>query len=197
MKKDKRIIIGISGASGAIYGIRALEALKNSGIETHLLISRAASITINQETDYKISDVKKLADFSYNIEDIGASIASGSFKTIGMMVVPCSMKTMSEISTGITSNLISRAADVTLKERRKLVLAVRETPFHLGHLRTMTNLTEMGAIIAPPLAAFYPHPKSIDDIVNHNIGRLLDLFNIDTSLVKRWEGIGNSYSSST
>lgn len=184
----KRLIIGISGASGAIYGIRLLQALKESDIETHLVISRAGHITISQETDFKVSDVSKLADVTYNIEDIGAAISSGSFETLGMVVAPCSVKTMSEICTGVTSNLISRAADVILKERRKLVLAVRETPFHLGHLRTMTALSEMGAIIAPPLSAFYPNPQTIDDLINHNTGRLLDLFGIDNSLVKRWNG---------
>lgn len=189
MENNKKIIVGISGASGAIYGIRVLEALKAAGVETHLVISKAAGITITQETSWKVSDVTKLADFSYNIEDIGAKISSGSFKTMGMIVAPCSVKTMSEIACGVTSNLISRAADVVLKERRKLVLAVRETPFHLGHLRTMTSLAEMGAVIAPPLAAFYPQPTNIDEIINHNTGRLLDLFDIETNLVKRWGGL--------
>lgn len=188
MKNTRKIIVAISGASGAIYGIRLLETLKQAGIETHLIISKAAGITINLETGWKVSAVAKLADFTYNVEDISARISSGSFKTSGMVVIPCSVKTMSEISTGITSNLISRAADVILKERRKLVLAVREVPFHLGHLRTMTNLTEMGAIISPPLPAFYPQPKTIDDLVNHSVGRILDLFDIETNLVKRWEG---------
>ncbi len=190
MKKDiknNRLAVGISGASGAIYGIRLLEELKKAGVETHLVISRAACITIVQETDYKVSDVQKLADKFYNIDDIGAAISSGSFQGLGMVIAPCSVKTMSEICTGVTSNLLSRAADVTLKERRKLVLAVRETPFHLGHLRTMTALAEMGAIIAPPLPAFYPNPQSVDDIINHSTGRLLDLFQIETDLVKRWK----------
>ena len=187
---NNKIIISISGASGAIYGIRALEALKDSDVETHLVISKAARITINQETNYKLSDVEKLADVNYNIDDIGAAISSGSFNTMGMIVAPCSVKTMSEICTGVTSNLISRAADVILKERRKLVLAVRETPFHLGHLRTMTNLTEMGAIIVPPLPAFYPKPESINQIVDHSVGRLLDIFDIENNLVKRWNGLG-------
>lgn len=188
MKKD-RLIIGISGASGAIYGIRLLEALRETDVEAHLVISKAAGITIGQETNYKVSDVQKLADVCYNIEDIGAAISSGSFKTRGMVVAPCSVKTMSEICTGITSNLLSRAGDVVLKERRKLVLAVRETPFHLGHLRTMTQLSEMGAMIVPPLPAFYPNPKSVDDIVNHSVGRLLDLFDIENDLVQRWRGL--------
>ena len=186
---DKKIIIAISGASGAIYGIRLLEVLKQTNIETHLIISKAARITIAQETKYKVSDVEKLADKNYNIEDIGAAISSGSFNTMGMIVAPCSIKTMSEICTGVTSNLISRAADVILKERRKLVLAVRETPFHLGHLRAMTALTEMGAIIVQPLPAFYPKPETVEEIVDHSVGRLLDIFQIENNLVKRWGGL--------
>jgi 4-hydroxy-3-polyprenylbenzoate decarboxylase len=184
-----KLIIGISGASGAIYGIRLLEELKKANVETHLVVSRAAKITIAQETDLKVSDVIKLADFSYNIDDIGARIASGSFRTLGMVIAPCSVKTMSEIATGVTSSLLTRAADVVLKEQRKLILAVRETPFHLGHLRTMTSLAEMGAIIAPPLPAFYIKPQTIDDLINHNIGRLLDLLGIENELVNRWEGL--------
>jgi len=189
MKKNDKIIVGISGASGAIYGIRLLEALKSAGVETHLVISKSAGIAINAETDWKVSDVMKLADFQYNIEDIGARISSGSFKTMGMIILPCSVKTMSEIATGVTSNLLSRSADVVLKEHRKLVLAVREAPFHLGHLRTMTHLAEIGAIIAPPLPAFYPRPKTVDEIINHNVGRLLDLFGIEANLVQRWDGL--------
>lgn len=188
MQKSQKIIVGISGASGAIYGIRLLEELKKSKIETHLVISKAAGITITQETGYKVSDVSKLADFSYNIDDIGARIASGSFKNMGMVVAPCSVKSMSEIATGVTTNLLSRAADVALKDRRKVVLAVRESPFHLGHLRSMVHLAEMGAIIAPPLPAFYHMPQSVDDIINHSIGRILDLFDIETDLVQRWDG---------
>lgn len=186
--KNNKLIIGISGASGAIYGIRLLEVLRDSDIETHLIISKSAGITITQETDYKVSDVQKLADVCYNADDIGAAISSGSFKTMGMVIAPCSVKSMSEIATGVTSNLISRAADVVLKERRKLVLAVRETPFHLGHLRTMASLSEMGAMIVPPLPAFYPNPKTIDELVNHSVGRLLDIFDIESDLVKRWKG---------
>lgn len=189
MQKSQRIIVGISGASGAIYGIRLLEELKKSGIETHLAISKAAGITISQETKWKVSDVAKLADYSYNIEDISARIASGSFKTMGMVVMPCSVKAMSEIASGFTTNIISRAADVVLKERRKLVLAVRESPLHLGHLRNMARLAEMGAIIAPPVPAFYQMPQSIDDVINHFIGRIFDLFDIETDLVKRWDGV--------
>lgn len=182
-----RIIVGISGASGAIYGIRLLQALRDAGVETHLIISKAAGITITQETSFTLSDIKSLADVTYNIDDIGAAISSGSFQTSGMVIAPCSVKTMSEIATGITPNLLSRAADVVLKERRKLILAVRETPFHLGHLRTMTSLAEMGAIIAPPLPAFYPNPQTVDDIINHSTGRLLDLLGLDNTLVKRWK----------
>lgn len=189
MKKSRKLIIGISGASGAIYGIRLLEALAKTDVETHLIISKAAGITITQETALKVSDVTALADYNYNIDDIGASISSGSFKTMGMVIMPCSVKSMSEIACGVTTNLISRAADVILKERRKLVLGLRESPLHLGHLRNMTNLCEMGAIIAPPLPAFYPQPETIDDIVNHNIGRILDLFDIDNSYAARWNGI--------
>jgi 4-hydroxy-3-polyprenylbenzoate decarboxylase len=185
-----RLIIGISGASGAVYGLRLLEALKLTDIETHLVISRAGNITIFQELGLKISDVTKLADVSYNIDDIGAAISSGSFATIGMVIMPCSVKTMSEIATGVTSNLLSRSADVVLKERRKLILSVRETPFHLGHLRTMTSLAEMGATIVPPLPAFYPHPKTLDDIVNHSVGRVLDLLGVENELVSRWKGLG-------
>lgn len=185
----KKLIIGISGASGAIYGIRLLETLRNSDIETHLIISKAAHITIAQETGRKISDIRELANHHYAIDDIAAPISSGSFRTAGMVIAPCSVKTMSEIATGVTSNLLSRAADVILKERRRLVLMVRETPFHLGHLRTMTKLSEMGATITPPLPAFYPNPRTVDDIVNHSVGRTLDLFEIDSPLVARWEGI--------
>lgn len=188
MKKN-RIIIAITGASGAIYGIRILEELKEVGVETHLVISKSAQLTILQETDFKIPDIQKVADFTYPVNDIGAAISSGSFKSMGMIIAPCSIKTMSEIATGVTSNLISRAADVILKERKKLVLMVRETPLHLGHLRTMANLTEMGAIVAPPMPAFYPNPKNIDEIINHTVGRTLDLFDIESGLVKRWNGL--------
>ncbi len=196
MKTKGQIIVGISGASGAIYGIRMLEVLKSIGIETHLIISKAARITIAQETGYKINQVTDLADNYYNIDDIAAKISSGSFKTSGMIIIPCSMKTIAEIATGCTTNLISRAADVILKERKKLVLSVRETPFNLVHLRNMVSLTEMGAIIAPPLAAFYPKPQILDDLINHNIGRILDLFDIEANIVQRWGGIQkqkNSY----
>jgi len=187
-EQPRRLVIGISGASGAIYGVRMLEILKGSGIETHLVMSRSAEMTLAYETDYKARDVKKLASVTHPIGDIGASISSGSFPTMGMVIAPCSIKTMSEIACGVTSTLLSRAADVVLKEKRRLVLAVRETPLHGGHLRTMTALFDMGAIIAPVVPAFYNKPQTIDDIVNHTVGRLLDLFGIDTGMVKRWQG---------
>jgi 4-hydroxy-3-polyprenylbenzoate decarboxylase len=186
--EPRRLVVGISGASGAIYGVRMLEILKNSGIETHLVMSRSAEMTLAYETDLKARDVRKLASVTHPIGDIGASISSGSFPTLGMVIAPCSIKTMSEIAAGVTSTLLSRAADVVLKERRRLVLAVRETPLHGGHLRTMTALFDMGAIIAPVVPAFYNRPQTIDDIVNHTVGRLLDLFGIDTGVVKRWQG---------
>jgi 4-hydroxy-3-polyprenylbenzoate decarboxylase len=184
----RRLIIGISGASGIVYGIRMLELLRDTDVETHLVMSRSAEMTLAYETDLKVKDVRALATVNHPNTDIGASISSGSFRTIGMAVAPCSIKTMSEIATGVTGSLMSRAADVVLKERRRLVLAVRETPLHGGHLRTMTQLADMGAVIAPIVPAFYNRPKSIDDIINHTVGRLLDLFEIDLPVVKRWEG---------
>jgi 4-hydroxy-3-polyprenylbenzoate decarboxylase len=186
--KPRRLVIGISGASGAIYGIRMLELLRGTDIETHLVISRSAEMTLAYETDFTTKDVRALACVSHPNSDIGATISSGSFRTMGMVVAPCSIKTMSEIATGVTSSLLSRAADVVLKERRRLVLAVRETPLHGGHLRTMAQLADIGAIIAPIMPAFYNRPKTVDDIVNHTVGRLLDLFGIDTAVVKRWQG---------
>jgi len=183
----QRIIVGISGASGIIYGIRALELLKKLDIESHLVMSKAAEMTLAYETDYKAKDIKELATEFHPIGDIGASISSGSFHTLGMLIAPCSIRTMSEIATGITGTLLSRAADVVLKERRRLVIGLRETPLHTGHLRTMTQLSEMGAVICPVVPAFYNRPKSLDDIVNHSVGRMLDLFDIDTGVVKRWK----------
>jgi flavin prenyltransferase len=184
----RRLIIGISGASGAIYGIRMLELLRDTDIETHLVISRSAEMTLAYETDFTTKDIRALAAVNHPNSDIGATISSGSFRTMGMVVAPCSIKTMSEIATGVTGSLLSRAADVVLKERRRLVLAVRETPLHGGHLRTMTQLADIGAIIAPIMPAFYNRPKTVDDIINHTVGRLLDLFGIDTAVVKRWQG---------
>ena len=186
MKTPRRLIIGVTGASGAVYAKTALEALRKTDVETHLILSRASEMTIRYELDMSGADFAALADHRYAIGDIGAAISSGSFKTLGMLIVPCSVRSMSEIATGVTSTLLTRAADVVIKESRKLVLAPRETPFHLGHLRTMTSLAEMGAIIAPPLPAFYAEPQTIDDLVGQSVGRLLDLFDIETPLVKRW-----------
>lgn len=184
--KNQKLIVGVTGASGVVYAKRALELLREASVETHLVVSKAAEMTLSYELDMKAADLAALADHRYAIGDIGAPISSGSFKTIGMLITPCSVKTMSEIATGVTSNLISRAADVVLKERRKLVLMVRETPFHLGHLRTMTSLTEMGAIIAPPLPAFYAEPKSVEALVDQSVGRTLDLLGLEASVTKRW-----------
>lgn len=186
MNSPRRIIVAITGASGAVYGKRTLEALKSAGVEAHLVVSKAAELTLKYELDVKATDLESLATNRYSATDIGAPISSGSFKTDGMIIAPCSVKTMSEIATGVTTNLISRAADVILKERRRLVLMVRETPFHLGHLRTMTALAEMGAIIAPPLPSFYIEPKTIGELVDQSVGRVLDLFDIDSPLVQRW-----------
>lgn len=186
-KSVDRIIVGISGASGIVYGVRMLEALKAAGVETHLVVSKAAEMTLAYEMDLKAKDLRDLADVYHPMTDIGASISSGSFPTLGMVIAPCSVRTMSEIATGVTGSLMSRAADVVLKERRRLVLAVRETPLHTGHLRTMLQLSEMGAIIAPVMPAFYNRPQSLDDIVNHSVGRMLDLFGIDSGIVKRWK----------
>jgi 4-hydroxy-3-polyprenylbenzoate decarboxylase len=184
----RRLTIGISGASGIVYGIRMLELLRETDVETHLVMSRSAEMTLAYETDLKIKDIRAFARVNHPNTDIGASISSGSFQTMGMVVAPCSIKTMSEIATGVTGSLLSRAADVVLKERRRLVLAVRETPLHGGHLRTMTQLADMGAIIAPIVPAFYNRPKTIDDIINHTVGRLLDLFGLDMPVVRRWQG---------
>ncbi|WAC61078.1 UbiX family flavin prenyltransferase [Brevundimonas sp. SL130] len=188
-KPPYRLVVGISGASGAIYGARVLDALKDLGVESHLVVTKAALLTLSQETDLSPADLTAKASVVHKLADVGATIASGSFKTLGMIVAPCSVKTMSEIATGVTSSLLTRAADVTLKERRPLVLMVRETPFHLGHLRTMTALAEMGATIAPPLPAFYARPGSILEMVDQSVGRTLDLFGLDWSAVRRWEGL--------
>jgi len=182
----QRLIVGISGASGIIYGVRMLEALKDTAVETHLVMSKSAEITLAYEMTAKVADIHALADVVHPIHDIGASISSGSFHTEGMIIAPCSVRTMSEIAVGTTTSLISRAADVVLKERKRLVLMVRETPLHTGHLRTMTQLSEMGAIISPPMPAFYQRPETIDDIVDQTVGRALDLFGLDTGIVKRW-----------
>ncbi len=183
---SNRLIVGISGASGVVYGVRLLEVLKDAGFETHLVMSKSAEITLAYETDLKIAAVKALAHTVYPNSDIAAAISSGSFKTRGMIIAPCSIRTVSEIATGVTSSLMSRAADVVLKERRRLVLMVRESPLHTGHLRTLTTASEIGAIIAPPLPGFYAKPETIADMVDHTVGRVLDLFDIDVGLVRRW-----------
>ena len=184
--KAERLVIGLSGASGVAYGIRALEACAELGIESHLVMTKPAEMTIGYETKLSPKQVAAKADYSYAVTDIAAPIASGSFRTKGMLVAPCSVRSMSEIATGVTTNCLTRAADVMLKERRPLVLMVRETPLHLGHLRTMTALTEMGAIILPPVPAFYAEPRSLADLVDQMVGRALDLFGYDWPDMKRW-----------
>ena len=187
MDQPQRLIVGISGASGIIYGVRLLEALRETPIETHLVMSKSAEITLAHEMKgTKTADVQALADVVHPIGDIGASISSGSFRTLGMIVAPCAIRSMSEIAHGTTGNLLTRAADVVLKERRRLVLMLRETPLHLGHLKTMTQVTEMGAIIMPPVPAFYQNPQTLEDIVRQSVGRVLDLFDIDLGIVERW-----------
>jgi flavin prenyltransferase len=186
-----RMIVGISGASGAAYGVAALKALRAAGIETHLVISKSGQITASHELQMSFSEIAALGDVVYRIGDVAAAISSGSFQTMGMLVAPCSIRTLSEIASGVTSSLLTRAADVVLKERRRLVLMVRETPLHLGHLRSMTAVTEMGAIVMPPVPAFYARPETVDDIVRHSVGRALDLFGVGNDLVSRWgEAIG-------
>lgn len=184
-----RLIIGLSGASGLIYGIRLLEVLhKQPEVETHLVMTQSAKMNIALETPWTVSDVKALATQVHSIKDISASIASGSFRTDGMIVAPCSIKTLSAIANSYADNLLVRAADVVLKERRRLVLVPRETPLHLGHCRLLVKVSEMGAILAPPDPAMYIRPKSVDDLVNHHVGRLLDLFGLDVGIVQRWNG---------
>jgi 4-hydroxy-3-polyprenylbenzoate decarboxylase len=187
---SKKMIVAITGASGTIYGIRLLEALSSIGVETHLIMSDSAKITMAMETTFSPSYVESLATEVHSTKNVGASIASGSFRTMGMVVAPCSVHTMSDIAWGSTSNLITRAADVVLKERRRLILLFRETPLHAGHIKTMAQVTENGAIVMPPVPALYSNPKSIDDIIDHTVGRVLDLFDLDNDLVKRWNGIG-------
>lgn len=184
-----RIVVGISGASGAIYGVRTLEVLRRIGVETHLVLSETAGQTIEYETDYSLDQVLAMATQVYPVHDVAASISSGSFKTDGMIVAPCSIKTLSGLANSYNDNLLTRAADVTLKERRKLVLVVRETPLHLGHLRLMTGATEMGAVILPPMPAFYHRPQSVDDIIDQTIGKVLDQFGLDAALFSRWSGL--------
>jgi flavin prenyltransferase len=182
----RRLIVGISGASGVIYGARLLELLRPLAVETHLVISRTADVTLAVETDLKPATVRDRADVVHANNDMAAPISSGSFKTMGMVVAPCSIRSMAEIASGVTTTLLSRAADVVLKERRRLVLLVRETPLHTGHLRTMTALSEMGAVIAPPVPAFYAKPQTLDEMIDQTLGRILDLFDLETGLVRRW-----------
>lgn len=187
----KRFIIGISGASGVVYGVRLLEILRQAKMETHLVMSRSAEVTLAHETNLKVAAVRAMADVAYAVDDVAAAISSGSFKTEGMIVAPCSVRSLSEIATGVTTSLLTRAADVTLKERRRLVLLVRETPLHTGHLRSMAQASEMGAVVFPPVPAFYTRPKSVSDIVDQTLGRALDLFGMEAGTVKRWgEQIG-------
>jgi polyprenyl P-hydroxybenzoate/phenylacrylic acid decarboxylase-like protein len=189
--RPQRLIVAITGASGAIYGVRLLEQLRAMPFwETHLVISNAGVLTASEELGLKRNDIEALADVVHNVKDIGAAVSSGSFRTAGMVIAPCSMKTLAEIANGFADNLISRAADVVLKERRRLVLLARETPLNLAHLRNMTAVTEMGGIVFPPVPAFYTRPSSLDDVVNHTVGRVLDLFDIDhRDLVQRWHGL--------
>lgn len=187
----RRLIVGITGASGAIYGVRLLRLLQTTDIETHLVMSRSAKITLTQEMDIGATDVAALASVVHPVDNIGASISSGSFKTMGMVIAPCSMRSLAEIASGVTSSLVTRAADVALKERRRLVLLVREAPLHLGHLRSMTAATEMGAIIYPPVPAFYARPTGLEQMVDHTLGRVLDLFEIENTAVSRWDGLNS------
>jgi len=185
---NQRLVVAISGASGIIYGIRTLERLRELGIETHLVMTRAAKITLSHETDLKVADVEALASVVHPEDDVGASISSGSFRTLGMIVAPCSIRSLSEIACGVTSGLLARAADVVLKERRRLVLLVREAPLHAGHLKSMLAATEMGAIIVPPVPAFYFRPTSLDEVIDQTVARALDLFGLEAHGVQRWEG---------
>jgi len=182
----RRLVVGISGASGVVHGVRVLDACRELDIETHLIVSRAGALTLSQETDLSLSQLSAKASRVYRVGDVGAAVASGSFRTMGMIIAPCSVRTMSEIASGVTSSLLTRAADVTLKERRPLVLMVRETPLHLGHLRTMTSLAEMGATIAPPLPAFYAKPANLEDMIDQTVGRALDLLGLSWDRVRRW-----------
>ncbi|MGL5641376.1 MAG: UbiX family flavin prenyltransferase, partial [Paraclostridium sp.] len=189
IENKQKLIIGITGASGIIYGIRILEILKNLNIETHLIVSKAAEATLQLETDLKITDLKELASITYSIDDIGAAVSSGSFQNMGMIIAPCSIKTLSQIAYSINDNLITRAADVALKEKRRLVLMLRETPYNLSHIRSMQAVVENGAVVFPPVPAFYAKPQTISDIVDQTVGRALGLVGIDTGNVKRWGDI--------
>lgn len=186
MTQPERLIVGLSGASGVIYGVRLLESLRNLSVEAHLVMSKSAEVTLAYETDLKVSDVQALADVWYSAGDMGAALSSGSFRTLGMVVAPCSMRSLAEIAGGVTTSLLTRAADVVLKERRRLVLMVRETPLHSGHLRNMLSVSEMGAIIAPPVPAFYARPANLDEMIDQTVGRVLDLFDLESDDVRRW-----------
>lgn len=186
------LVVGISGASGIVHGVRILDACRDLEVETHLVVSRAAVLTLAQETDLSIDALGAKATVVHRIGDVGAAVASGSFITRGMVVAPCSVRSLAEIASGVTSSLLTRAADVTLKERRRLVLMVRETPLHLGHLRNMAAVTEMGAIVAPPLPAFYARPRDLAEMVDQTVGRVLDLFGLDWGRARRWSGLGEA-----
>jgi 4-hydroxy-3-polyprenylbenzoate decarboxylase len=188
----KRIVVGISGASGVIYGVRALELLRELSVQTHLVMSRAAKLTLTQETDLKLANVEALADVVHRNDNVGATIASGSFQNLGMLVAPCSIRSLSEIATGVTASLLTRAADVALKERRRVVLMVREAPLHAGHLRSMLAVTEMGAVVTPPVPAFYLRPTTIDELVDQTVSRALELFGLETERTRRWQGLGGN-----
>ena len=188
MSANVPLVVGISGASGVIYGVQVLEILRDLDIPSHLVMSRSAEVTLAHETDLKVAAVRALATRCHAQADIGAAISSGSFRTMGMLVAPCSIRSLSEIAYGTTSNLLTRAADVVLKERRRRVLMVRETPLHAGHLRSMAALSDLGAVIAPPVPAFYARPDSLSEMVDHTVGRVLDLFGIDSGGVRRWKG---------
>jgi 4-hydroxy-3-polyprenylbenzoate decarboxylase len=186
MTHPERLIVGLSGASGVVYGVRLRESLRDLPVESHLVMSKSAEVTLAYETDLKVSDVQALADVWYPANDMGAALSSGSFRTLGMVVAPCSMRSLAEIAGGVTTSLLTRAADVILKERRRLVLMVRETPLHSGHLRNMLSVSEMGAIIAPPVPAFYARPASLDEMIDQTVGRVLDLFGLESASVRRW-----------
>lgn len=188
----ERLVVGVSGASGVTYAVRLLEVLRNTPVETHLVVSRAGALTVREELDRSRKDLDDLADHVHANRDVGAAIASGSFPTLGMVVVPCSARTLGEIAAGSGDNLIARAADVTLKERRRLVLVLRETPLHLGHLRAAATVTEMGGVVAPPVPAFYTRPSTLTDVVDHSVGRILDLFGVDVPVATRWTGRGST-----
>jgi len=183
---NPRLIVGISGASGVIYGVRLLQALQELPIETHLIMSRTAEVTLAHETDFKVRQVQALADVAHNVTDLAAPPSSGSFRTIGMVIAPCSMRSLGELASGVTTSLLTRAADVVLKERRRLVLLTRETPLHSVHLRNMLTLSDMGAVIAPAMPAFYSRPQSLDDVIDHTVARVLDLFGLEGGRLKRW-----------